>query len=424
MNFALGVLPLLLLAAGLPIFLVLLASATLALVFFTNTPPSIIHQTLFGTLNNVALLAIPFFIYAGELMGRGTVAQRLVDVVQSTVGVSRGSLAVTTVGTSAIFGAITGVSAACVATVGKIMYPAMRKEGYPSPFSAGLVTAVGAIDIIIPPSIPMIVYGSVASQSVPRLYAAGIAPGLLLAAMLAAYVVARAWWGGFGEGKRFRLGVTATALRRGAWALGMPFIVLGGIYGGVFSPTEAAAVASVYAIFVTTVIFRELSPLQVLEAAASTIIFSAQIMIVVACASVFSWVLTTNGVPAAIVGWLQELAIPGWMLLLMMNLLLLVIGCFIDPLSAILLLTPLLLPIAQSAGVDGVHFGIILTVNLAIGMFSPPFGMNIFVAQSVLGIPLKDIYLGLIPYVIIYIVCLMLITYIPAIANLGIGLFF
>ncbi|MGH8740006.1 MAG: TRAP transporter large permease subunit, partial [Burkholderiales bacterium] len=201
MIFALAVVPVTLLVLGFPIFLVLLAASAAALVFYMKVPLAVLHQTLFGAIDAYALLAVPFFIYAGELMGRGTVAQRLVDFVQSGVGAVRGSLAVTTVGTSAIFGAISGASAATVATVGRVMLPALRRAGYPEKFSAGLITSVGAIDIIIPPSIPMIVYGAAAQESVPRLYAAGVLPGLLIAGMLGLYVVWYARRHGIGAGE-------------------------------------------------------------------------------------------------------------------------------------------------------------------------------------------------------------------------------
>jgi C4-dicarboxylate transporter DctM subunit len=239
MTFALGIVPVALLLLGFPVFLVLLTGVTVVLVFFMHVPLAALHQNLFGSINAFPLLAIPFFIYAGELMGRGSVAQRLVDFVQSGVGSVRGSLGVTTVGTATIFGAISGVSAAAVATIGKVMFPAMKRAGYPEPFSAGLITAVGAIDIIIPPSIPMIVYGAAAEESVPRLYAAGIFPGLLIAGFLGLYVVWRAWREGFGKGEGFVWSNFTHAALRGVWALGAPVIILGGIYGGVFSPTEA-----------------------------------------------------------------------------------------------------------------------------------------------------------------------------------------
>ena len=420
MSFALGILPVTLLILGFPIFLVLLSAVTVALVLFMNVPLAALHQNLFGSVNAYALLAIPYFIYAGELMGRGSVAQRLVDFVQSGVGSVRGSLGVTTVGTATLFGAISGVSAAAVATIGKVMYPSMVRAGYPKPFAAGLITAVGAIDIIIPPSIPMIVYGAAAQESVPRLYAAGILPGLLIAALIAAYVIWRAWSGNFGAGERFNATRLAHSTFRGLWALGAPVIILGGIYGGVFSPTEAAAVACVYGIFVTRFVFRELSWRDILEAAAATVRFTAQILIIVACAGVFSWLLTVNQVPATLIGWIQHFGVSAWSFLLIVNVLLLVVGCFLDPLSAILLLTPLLIPVVKALGIDTVHFGVVVMVNLAIGLFHPPFGINIFVAQSVLGIDLKIIYRGILPFVVLYLIALALITYVPAISLAGV----
>jgi C4-dicarboxylate transporter DctM subunit len=424
MTWTLAVVPLALLLLGFPIFLVLLTACVATLVFTMNVPLAALHQTMFGSVNAFALLAIPFFIYAGELMGRGSVAQRLVDFVQSTVGPVRGSLGITTVGTATIFGAISGVSAAAVATIGKVMYPAMQRAGYPSTFSAGLITAVGAIDIIIPPSIPMIVYGAAAEESVPRLYAAGIVPGLLIALMLAAYVVIYAKAKNIGAGEPFSVSGLWRGFTRGIWALGAPAIILGGIYGGVFSPTEAAAVACIYAIFVTLVIFRELGWRDIWEAAANTAVFTAQILIIVACAGVFSWLLTVNQVPAALVATLKQFEVSWWVLLLAINVLLLLVGCFLDPLSSILLLTPLLVPIVKSLGIDTVHFGIVVTVNLAIGLFHPPFGINIFVAQSVLGIPLNTLYRGIIPFVVIYLIALALITYVPEISLAGVRLFF
>src|SRR3977135_4165247 len=259
MSFALGVAPVFLLLLGFPIYIVLLTAVSVALVFFMHVPLAALHQNLFGAIDAFALLAVPFFIYAGELMSRGSVAQRIVDFVQAGVGRVPGSLGVTCVGTSTIFGAISGASAATVATVGKAMLPPMRRAGYPETFSAGLITSVGAIDIIIPPSIPMIVYGTAAQESVPRLYAAGVLPGLLIAAMIAVYVVWYAKRHNFERGHAFSFQQFGKAFVRGIWALGAPFIILGGIYGGVFSPTEAAAVAGIYSAVVTRFFFRGLA---------------------------------------------------------------------------------------------------------------------------------------------------------------------
>ena len=302
------------------------------------------------------------------------------------------------------------------------MYPAMRRGGYPEHFAAGLVTAVGAIDIIIPPSIPMIVYGAAAQESVPRLYAAGIVPGILLSVMLAGYVMWYAKRHNFDKGEPFNWKRLGTATFRGLWALGAPVIILGGIYGGVFSPTEAAAVATVYAALVTRFVFRELTFRDIVAAAGSTAVFTSQVLIIVACAGVFGWILTVNQVPAQMVAFLKDYSVSPWMLLLAINILLLVVGCFLDPLSAILLLTPLLVPVVKAVGIDTVHFGIVVTVNLAIGLFHPPFGINIFVAQSVLGIKLESIYRGIIPFVFLYLIALGIITYIPDVSLIGVKL--
>jgi len=423
MSFALGVLPVALLLLGFPIYLVLLTAVSVALIFYMNVPLVVLHQNLFGAIDAFALLAVPFFIYAGELMSRGSVAQRIVDFVHAGLGRVPGSLGVTTVGTSAIFGAISGASAATVATVGKAMLPAMRRAGYPEPFAAGLITAVGAIDIIIPPSIPLIVYGMAAQESVPRLYAAGVLPGLLIAALLAIYVVWTARRQGFERGSPFQGKSFLRALGRGLWALGAPFIILGGIYGGIFSPTEAAAVACVYAALVTWAVFRELGWNDVVDAAASTALFTGQVLIIVACAGVFAWLLTVQQVPQALVAWIQSLGVSQGEFLLVANVLLLLVGCFLDPLSAILLLTPLLIPVVKALGIDTVHFGIVVTVNLAIGLFHPPFGINIFVAQSVLGLRLEVIYRGIVPFIFIYLGALLLITYVPEISLTGVRWF-
>jgi C4-dicarboxylate transporter DctM subunit len=242
----------------------------------------------------------------------------------------------------------------------------------------------------------------------------------MIAGMLTVYVLWRARREKFGRGEPFDRRHFLHATGRSLWALGAPIIILGGIYGGVFSPTEAAAVACVYAAFVTAVVFRELSLRDIVEAAAATVTFTGQILLIVACAGVFAWVLTVNQVPAAVAAWLQALDVSVWMVLLAINILLLVVGCFLDPLSAILLLSPLLVPIVKAIGVDPIHFGIVVTVNLAIGLFTPPFGINIFVAQTVLGLKLETIYRGIIPFVIVYLIALGLITYIPDISLVGV----
>jgi len=424
MIFTLAIVPTALLLAGAPVFLVLLTASATTVLFVMDVPVEALHQTLFGAIDSFALLAVPFFLYAGELMGRGSVAKRIVDIMQASTGAMRGSLPLTTVGTSAVFGAMSGASAATVATIGSLMLKPLEQRGYPVHFRAGLITAVGAIDVIIPPSIPLIIYAAAASESVPKLYAAGVIPGLLIAAILAVYVVWYARRLGISDGLPFSARQLFVAVRRGSWALGAPVIILGGIYGGLFSPTESAAVACVYAALVTRFVYRELSWDQIVESAARTVMLSAQILIIVACANVFGWLLTVNQIPMALVELVQGWQLSPWMILLALNVVFLVVGCFVDPLSAILVLTPLLMPLVKAAGIDPVHFGIVITTNLAIGMFHPPFGLNIFVAQSLFKFPLEVIYRGIVPFLFLYLAALVLITYIPWLSLVAVRLIY
>jgi C4-dicarboxylate transporter, DctM subunit len=413
MIITLALLPTLLLLAGVPVFLVLLSASAATVLFVMQVPVEALHQTLFGAVDSFALLAVPFFLYAGELMGRGSVAKRIVDIMQACTGSMRGSLPLTAVGTSAIFGAMSGASAATVATIGNLMLKPLAQRGYPEQFRAGLITSVGAIDVIIPPSVPLIIYAAAASESVPKLYAAGIVPGLLIAAILAVYVIWYARRLGISDVQPFSLRALVLALRRGIWALGAPIIILGGIYGGLFSPTESAAVACVYAALVTRFVYDDLTWDEIIQCASRTVMLSAQILLIVACANVFGWLLTVNQVPMALVDMVQGWNLSTWMILLVLNIVFLVVGCFVDPLSAILVLTPLLMPLVKAAGIDPVHFGVVITTNLAIGMFHPPFGMNIFVAQSLFKFRLEVIYRGIVPFMFLYLAALALITYIP-----------
>lgn len=423
MIFVLVIVPLLLLVLGFPIFVVLLTGSVLALAGYMHIPMTAIQQNLFGSLNTPGLLAVPYFIFAGELMSRGSVSRRLVDVVGSVVGALPGAQGVTTVGTATVFGAISGSSAASVVAVGKVMNPEMIRDGYPPVFAAGMITSVSAIGIIIPPSIPMIIYGAAAEASIPRLYAGGVVPGLILATALAIYIMVRARAGGFGTAQRPNMGRFLRAAGRASWALGAPVIVLGGIYGGVFSPTEAAAIASTYALIVTRFVYRELTWHEILDAARVSVAFTAQVLIIIAAAGLFSWILTVNQVPQTVVAWIAAQDIAVWQFLLVINVLLLLVGCFMDPLSAILLLTPILIPVVDSLGIDRVHFGIVMTLNLAIGLFTPPFGINIFVAQAVLGMKVSDIYRGVLPFFLVFLSVLLLITFVPSITLWGVELF-
>ena len=416
LAWVMGLLPLGLLLLGFPVFLTLLATALVLLLFFMDVPLVQMHITMFGSVDKFGLMAVPFFLFAGELMGRGGISKRLVAWVLSVFGGVRGSLGLTTVGTCTIFGAISGSSPATVAAIGQIMYKPLREAGYDEEFSTGVLTSSGAIAIVIPPSIAMILYGTAAEENVALLFIAGIFPGLLIAGLMGIYIYFYAVRRGIREGGSFDFTTFRRATRDGIWALGMPFIILGGIYAGIFSPTEAAGVSCVYAIIVTRFIYRDISWKGLWNVAVSSMYLTAQVLIIVAAAGVFSWLLTVSGVPQILVRWIDMFEFEPWMVLLAINMLLLLVGCLLDPSSAILILTPLLLPLVQAVGVDLIHFGIIMTVNLSIGMFTPPFGLNIFIAQALFKVPLSRIYPGLVPFIIINIVTLLLVTYIPEIS--------
>jgi C4-dicarboxylate transporter DctM subunit len=406
-------LPFVLLLAGMPIFLILLVTTTLALLFVMNVPLAAVPQMMFGSIDKFSLLAVPFFIYAGEILSNGGISERLMRWVQSIFGGVRGSVALTTVGTFEFFGAISGSSPATVAAVGKTLYPALRQGGYDEKFSLGLITSCGAIASVIPPSITMILYGAAAEQSVAKLFIGGVFPGILIGVLTACYIVYYTYTRDIAATERFTLLRFVRATRDSVWALLAPVIILGTIYGGICTPTETAGLACVYAVFVTRFIYRSVTWRRLVELSVSSAILTAQIMIIVAASGVFAWLLTISGVPQAIVRFISEQQISPHMLLLAINVLLLIVGCFIDPASAVLVLTPLLVPIVKHAGVDLIHFGIIVTVNLAIGMFTPPFGLNLFVSQSLFNVPMIRIVQGLAPFLLVQLAALMVITYVP-----------
>ncbi|MEI5676711.1 MULTISPECIES: TRAP transporter large permease [unclassified Mesorhizobium] len=416
MTASLAILPVLLLALGTPVFLVFLAAVAVTFFFVLPTPPVALHQVLFGGFDNYALLAIPFFVFAGELMGTSGIASRLITWVLALVGRLPGSLAVSTVGASTVIGAISGSSVAAVAALSKTLYPKLVSSGYGKERSAGLLASSGAIDIVIPPSIAMILYGLAAEQSIPRLFMAGVIPGLLMALMMCIFVIVVAIVLRIPVVGRFDPREAWLATKNAIAALLMPVFVLGGIYNGWFSPTEAGGFACLYAIVVARFVYRTMNWADIIRAAGNSAMLSAQILIIVATAGVVTWVLTTQGVPQAIVAWIQALDMNAMTFLLAVNVVLLIIGCFLDPTSAILVFAPLLVPIAISLGIDPIHFGIIMTVNLAIGMFTPPFGLNIFVAQSVTGLPAHSLYKGVLPFVAVQVAALLIITYVPALS--------
>jgi C4-dicarboxylate transporter DctM subunit len=416
MTWLIALLPLLLLALGFPIYVVLLASTSTIAMIYMDIPLTLVPQVMFGSLDKFTLLAVPFFIFAGEIMSEGGISRRIVEWLLSMVGRLRGGLAYATIGASEFFGAVSGSSPATVAAIGKLMYPALLRGGYSDRFSLGLITSSGAVASVMPPSIVMILYGAASEQSVAALFAGGVVPALLIGALTASYI----WWASrrqtISDEHRPALPSVWQATRDAVWALGTPIVILGGIYLGIFSPTEAAGVASVYGIFVTMAIYREVDMAGLWRITLNSALLTSQILIIVAASGVFSWLLTVSGIPQTLVQVLGGAAQATWTMLLLTNIFLLIVGCFVDPVSAIIILTPLLVPLMQSLGVDLVHFGIVLTVNLSIGMFTPPFGLNIFVSQALFKAPLPTIYRGLVPFIVLQLIALAVVTYVPEVS--------
>jgi C4-dicarboxylate transporter DctM subunit len=419
--FAYFILPAILLVLGVPIFLVLLATCLVIVLFIADVPTETVQTFLFSGLDNFPLMAVPFFVLAGEIMAQGGIARRVVVWVMALVGGVRGSLAVTTVAASEVFGAMAHTAVGTVVAMGRMLYPSLRESGYNERFAVGLIASSGAIAIVIPPSISMILYSLSAQQSAVALFTAGILPSLLIGLVDALYVMIYAKVQAVPLTSKMRWTTIWAATKEAAWSISTIVVILGGIYGGVFTPTEAAGVAVVYSLFVTMVVHREVGFAELWRIIHNAVFLIAQILLIVTAANLYSWLLTTSGIPQAMIAEVNALQLPAWGLLLALNVILLVMGSFLEPPAAILILTPLLLPLVQAVGIDPIHFGIIMAVNLSLGMYAPPFGLNLFASQAVFQTPLGNIYRGVLPFLAINFATLMLITYVPAISMVLLG---
>jgi C4-dicarboxylate transporter DctM subunit len=409
-------LPVALLILGFPIFLILLVTSIIAVLTVADVPIEVIQTYMFGSLDNFPLLAVPFFVLAGEIMAQGGIARRIIAMVIAMVGGVRGSLAVTTVAASELFGAMSHTAVGTVVAMGRMIYPELKAGGYNERFAVGLIASSGAIAVVIPPSIAMILYAVSAEQSAVLLFTAGILPSILIGIIDATFVMS------YAKLKRVPLGTSARwetvwkTTKEASWSIGSLAVIFGGIYGGVFTPTEAAGVAVIYSLFVTMVVYREVDLAGFWRILLASAYLISQILLIVTSAGIYSWLLTTSGIPQQVVAAINALHMPKWELLLSLNVGLLLAGSFLEPPAAILILTPLLLPIVRDVGVNPIHFGIIVAVNLSLGMYTPPFGLNLFSSQAIFDAPLSRIYLGVLPFLLLNFVALMIITYVPAIS--------
>lgn len=404
------------LAMGLPIFVALGAIVFVALGGFSSMPLTVVAQRMFAGIDNFTLMAIPFFVLAAELMRVGGLADRLIDLARVLVGWLPGGMAVAAVLSCLFFASISGSSPATLAAIGTIMIPALIRAGYETLFVVGLITTAGTLGLVIPPSITLIIFGAVTGTSIGQLFAAGLLPGITIGILLMAYCVIHARSRGMAMGRPPGLREIAAALRRAVWALGLPVVLLGGIYSGVFTPTESAAVACLYGLVVGLAITRGLKPGDLFEVFRSAGLISATLLLITAGASAFSWLLASQAIPTQIASAILSFTENRYAVLALFNVILLLAGCFLDGASAVIILAPLMTPIASSVGVDPVHFGIITLINVEIGMLTPPVGLNLFVACAIARLPLQEVVKAVLPTLGILFLGLLLVTYVPALS--------
>lgn len=404
----------LLLALGAPFFASLVIPVIAALSFYMpDIALNIVFYKMFNGIAVFALLAVPFFIFAAEIVVKGSMARKLVDFVQCLVGHLPGGLAMTTIVSCTFFGSVSGSTQATVAAIGGVMYPAMLQAGYSRKFTLGLIVNASDIALLIPPSITMIVFGVVTNTSVGALFIGGFGPGIVLALAFMVYV--------YFASVRFKIPTTPRAslvqiwraFLNTAWGLGMPVIIIGGIYAGVFTPTEAAAVSAVYAIFVEVLIYRALTAMDVYRIAVRSATITGVIFLVVSAASALTWLLIVSGVPQVITQGVIEYVPSPIYFLMLMNVVLFIACMFIDPISVVLVFMPIFFPAGQAIGIHPLHLGILCVMNVAIGSATPPFGVDLFTACSLFNVRFGEVTEGALPFIGIAVIALLIVTYVP-----------
>ena len=405
----------LLMMIGSPIAVALGVATMVTMTATTNISLTTMSTACLSGLDSFPLMAIPFFMLAGNLMKSGGISRRILDFADAVVGWVTGSVGMVTVVASMYFAALSGSSPATVTAIGGITIPEMKEEGYDPAYATAITAAAGTIGVIIPPSIPFVIYGVAAQCSISDLFLAGIIPGILIGVvlMIVNYVTAKKH--GFGHTKKFHAGHLLRTLGDSIWALLVPVIILGGIYGGIFTPTESAVAAILYSIFVGVFIYHELDLKSILEAFKETALINGQTTFLVGISMAFARFLTMSQVPGTLAKGILGISNP-IAILLVINLFLLVVGCFIDNISSTVILTPILLPIVAGIGMSPIQFGIVMTVNLAIGFITPPYGCNLFFASAISNVSVVDIAKKILPMIGVMLIVLMALTFIPALS--------
>ncbi len=410
------VLLLTLMLTGMPISISL--GLTVLTFFFTMTdiPIESVALKLFTGIEKFEIMAIPFFILAGNFLTHGGVARRMINFATSMVGHWHGGLGLAGVMACALFAAVSGSSPATVVAIGSILLPAMVKQGFPNSFGAGVITTSGALGILIPPSIVMVMYSVATNTSVGQLFMAGVVPGLMLAALLGLTTWYRARKNNYPRLAKASMAQRLSALRESVWGLLLIVVVIGGIYSGIFTPTEAAAMSAVYAFIVAVFVYKDMTLKQVPKVLLDSASMSAMLLYIITNAVLFSFLMTSENIPQSMASWLLDMVLGPISFLLMVNILLLLAGNVMEPSSIVLIFAPILFPVAQSLGIDPVHFGILITVNMEVGMCHPPVGLNLYVASGITKMGITELTKAVWPWLLTMIVFLGIVTYIPAIS--------
>ncbi|MBZ4642394.1 MAG: C4-dicarboxylate transporter, large subunit [Deferribacteraceae bacterium] len=401
---------------GIPIAVALGLATSFTMLVFTDIPALVIAQKMFTSIDKFALMAIPLFVLAGNFLSQGGAAERIIRFAKAMVGHLPGGLPMSAIFACIIFAAVSGSSPATVAAIGSIMIGAIKDAGYSEKFSVGSIVSAGSLGILIPPSIVLIVYGVTVDQSIGKLFMAGFIPGIFLGGMLMLVTYFAARKAGFKKEQRASNKEIFISFKESIWALLVIVIVIGGIYGGVFTPTEAAAVSAVYGFVVVKFIYKDLKwkdvPRIIMHSAAT----SAMILFIIANAMLFAYFLTVQQIPQALAQWIIDMNFSKVVFLIFVNILLLIGGNFMEPSSLIMILAPLIFPAAMKLGIDPIHLGIIITVNMEIGMLTPPVGLNLFVASGISGMSLQQVIKASMPWFFALLIGLLIITYIPQIS--------
>ena len=404
----------LLLVLGVPVaFSICSASALTMFAGYGDQKMMIIVQRMFQSCDSFSLIAVPFFILAGDLLAKGKISKVLVEFCESFLGFIRGGLSVVSVLAGMFFAAISGSGAATTAAVGATLVPELKKRGYREDSAAALVAAAGTIGVVIPPSVPMVLYAVIAEESVNRLFKSGFVPGILMGGILIIISLRQAYRWKYPKGTRFSPRTIGATFIKAVPAILMPLIILGGIFSGYFTPSEAAAVAVVYAVLVSKLVYRDLTWKELFEIMKGSAKTSAVIMIIIACSGPFGWVLANWHIPEAVSAAVLGLSSNKYVIMLLISVIILIAGVFMETSSAIIILTPVFLPLVRALGVSTLHFGILFVVGIAIGMITPPVAINLFVATGITGLPIEKISRSVVPYLIGLVFVFLLIVFVP-----------